>query len=339
MDCYYSFLIYADMEYKEQYCGLLSKEERSILKFISKRLSKGVRPHELIILKYLMYNKYFSVGEIERLLNEKYGLNNQLNSIKSAINYLNFTFFKKMDGSYYKDLFNSFILEIDDWDYENLFFKSNVVVINDLKNNLEYEFKISDIFKNLLENNPLFKTHFKDLVEYSLIRYESNYCGDNLKLYGKYSTEDVMMVLNWSSRVLPLNIGGYHEKDNECPIFVTYEKNDNRSESTRYPDAFIDRKYFKWMSRSKKNLSSDELQSFINCENNNVNFHLFIQKSKKDDDYYYIGKITPENPKERTIPGKNGANLPIVEFRLKLDNLIDENLYNYFIMNIYEDKE
>ena len=339
MDCYYSFLIYADSEYKKQYLGLLSKEEISILKFISKRLSKGVRPHELIILKYLMYNKYFSVREVERLLYEEYGLKNQLNSIKSAINYLNFRFFKKMDGNYHRDLFISFILKIDDWDYENLYFKSNVGVINDLKNNLDYKFTISNIFKELLENNMFFRNHIEDLIDYSLIRYKSYYCGDNLKLYGKYSTEDVMMVLNWSSRELPLNIGGYYEKDDECAIFVTYEKNDNRSESTRYPDAFIDRKYFKWMSRSKKDLSSNELQSFLNCKDNNVNFHLFIQKSKKDDDYYYIGMVTPEDPQQTTIPGKNGIDLSIVQFKLKLDNLIDEDLYNYFITTIYEDVE
>ena len=136
-----------------------------------------------------------------------------------------------------------------------------------------------------MDNNSLFKIHFKDLIDYSLKKYESNDCGNNLKLYGKYSTEDVMMFFNWSSRKLPLNIGGYHEKYNECVIFVTYEKNDNWSESTRYPDAFIDRKYFSWMSRSGKDLSSDELQSFINCENNDVNFHLFVKDFVNNLDY------------------------------------------------------
>ena len=149
-DCYYSFLIYADSDYKEKYQGLLSKKEISILKFISKRLSKGIRPHELIILKCLMYNNYFTVSEVERLLDNKYGLKNQLNSIKSAINYLNFTFFKKMDGDYHNILF-SYILKIEGLDYENLFFKSNDDVINDLENKLDYKFTISNIFKGVCQ--------------------------------------------------------------------------------------------------------------------------------------------------------------------------------------------
>lgn len=335
---YYSFLIYADNEYKKEYEGSLNDEELSILKFISKRLSRGIRPHELLILKYLMYNKYFTIKDIEKLLSTEYGLQNQLESIKSALNYLNFSFFKKMDGNYHKDLFTTFMLKIDGWDYENLFFKSDFDIINDLKNNLDYQFDISSIFKRLLSSNNLFRNHLEDLIDYSLIRYQSNYSSENnLKLYGKYTTEDVMMVLNWSSRELPLNIGGYLEKDNECPIFVTYEKNDDRSESTRYPDAFIDREYFSWMSRSRLTLSSEELYPFIHCHENDVNFHLFLQKSKKDTDYYYIGKVIPENPQETTIPGKNGVDLSIVNFKLKLQDLMDETLYNYFITNIYDD--
>lgn len=338
ISCYHSFLNYADKEYEEKYGEFLEDMEISILKFISKRLSKGVRPHELLILKYLMYNKSFTVLDIIRLLEKEYGLKNQIKSIKSALKYLNFSFFKKMDGNYHKDLFSGFMLKLDDLNYENLFFDSNEGIIEDIENNLNFEFKISEILNELLNCQGLFKKHFEDLIDYSLINYKLTYFSqDNLKLYGKYNTEDVMMVLNWSSRELPLNIGGYLEKDNECAIFVTYEKNDNRSESTKYPDEFIDRNHFSWMSRSRKNLMSDELQPFIHCNENNVNFHLFIQKSKKDKDYYYMGQVTPENPIETTIPGENGEELPIVNFKLNLFEMVDENLYNYFIFNLYED--
>ena len=334
--CYYSFLIYADKEFKDKFNGSLEDKEIAILKFISKRLSKGVRPHELLILKYLLVNKFFKVSDIVKLLKEEYNLDNQLNSIRSALRYLNFTFFKKMDGDYQRDLFTSFILKIDDFDYENLFFKTNSGVIEDLENNLDYEFSISDEFKHLIVNNSLFKSHLDDLIDYSLMRYEANYLScDDLKLYGKYATEDVMMVLNWSSRELPLNLGGYGEKDNACAIFVTYEKNDDISESTQYPDEFINRNYFRWISRSGRNFLSSDLQSFIHYKNNDVKFHLFIQKSKKDNDFYYIGQIDPENPKETKMEN-NGRKFDIVMFEFKLHNMIDENLYDYFTTSIYE---
>ena len=144
------------------------------------------------------------------------------------------------------------------------------------------------------------------------------------------------MVLNWSSRELPLNLGGYGEKDNACAIFVTYEKNDDRSESTQYPDEFIDRKHFRWVSRSGRNFSSPDLQSFINYKNNDVKFYLFVQKSKKDTDFYYIGQIDPENPKETTMENK-GRRFDIVKFEFKLHNVMNENLYDYFITRLYED--
>lgn len=338
LSCYYDFLIYADKEYKQRYEGLLSQKEIAILKFISKRLSKGTRPHELLILKYLIYNKYFTVSDIMKLLNNEYDLKNQLNSIKSALKYINFSFFKKMDGTYHRDLFTSFILKIEGLDYENLFFKSDDEKIDNLENNLDYKFHISDAFKSLLNTSELFTNHINDLLDYSLRRYDADYSSDDdLKVGGKYSTEDVMMLLNWSSRELPLNMGGYHEKDNECAIFVTYEKNDDRSDSTKYPDEFINREYFSWMSRSNKDLSSEELQPFIHCSDNNINFHLFIQKSKKDKDFYYMGKVTPESPIETTIPVGEDKELPIVNFKLKLHNIVNESLYEYFITRIYED--
>lgn len=337
MSCYYSFLIYADNEFKDEHGNSLDDKEIAVLKFISKRLSKGIRPHELLILKYLLVNNYFKASDIVRLLKEEYDLDNQLNSIRSALRYLNFSFFKKMDGDYQRDLFTSFILKIDDFDYDNLFFKSNPKVIDDLENNLDYEFSISDSFKRMIDNNYLFKNHLEDLIDYSLMRYEANYLSfDDLKLYGKYATEDVMMVLNWSSRELPLNLGGYGEKDNACAIFVTYEKNDDRSESTQYPDEFIDRKHFRWVSRSGRNFSSSDLQSFINYKNNDVKFYLFVQKSKKDADFYYIGQIDPENPKETTMEN-NGRKFDVVKFEFKLHDIMDENLYDYFITSIYED--
>ena len=91
MDCYYSFLKKADKDYDEY----LSEEEISSLKFISKNLASGKRPHELLILKSLIYNGYFSVESIEQLLKTEYDIQNDVKSIESAIDVLNLDFSKK----------------------------------------------------------------------------------------------------------------------------------------------------------------------------------------------------------------------------------------------------
>ena len=85
MDSYYSFLKKADKDYDEY----LSEEEISSLKFISKNLASGKRPHELLILKSLIYNGYFSVESIEHLLKAEYDIQNDVKSIESAIDVLN----------------------------------------------------------------------------------------------------------------------------------------------------------------------------------------------------------------------------------------------------------
>lgn len=337
VDCYHNFLIDTDKQYKEEFSEFLSDKEIALLKFVSKRLSNGIRPHELIILKSLMYNKYFLYSQVVTMLDEEYSLKNQHDSIKSALNYLNLSFYKKMDGNYQNDLFSS-ILKIDGLDYENLFFKSDFNIINNLEENLNYQFQISDEFNKFLTTNSLFRDHFEDLINFALLRYESQYsCGSDLKLYSKYTTEDVMRVLNWSSRVLPLNMGGHEVQDNAGAIFVTYEKNDDRSESTKYPDLFIDRTCLDWTSTNPRYMSSPDLIDFINYQNNETEFYLFVQKSKNDSDFYFVGKVDPIEPKEITIPSDNGAVTPVVNFKLKLHDPLDEKLYDYFITDLYSD--
>ena len=55
---------------EEDYNSYLTDEENASLKFISSKLIKAIRPHELVILKCLKYNGYFTVGSVETLLKE-----------------------------------------------------------------------------------------------------------------------------------------------------------------------------------------------------------------------------------------------------------------------------
>ena len=68
---YHDFLEEVDDDYISQIEG------GDYLKFISKKLIKGIRPHELIILECLKYNRYFTVQQIERCLKDNFGLKNQ----------------------------------------------------------------------------------------------------------------------------------------------------------------------------------------------------------------------------------------------------------------------
>ena len=324
---YHKFLEYAE----DDYTGYLSDEENASLKFISSKIIKAIRPHEIAILKCLKYNGYFTINTIERILKEKYGLSNQFESVKGAVNFLSTQFYKKeTSDDYQANTVTSCIGKFSDEFYQNMFFKSpDLNVLKNLKDNKDYKFEISHYFKGCLANNTYLK-HLEDALDYGLLKYENVYLDKNpFKLYEKYSREDVLRLLNWKHFMNGQNIGGYKIKYNTCPIFVTYNKKEDISETINYEDQFIDRETFSWMSRNNRRTSSPELEPLINY--NGINTLLFIQKSNDEGiEFYYIGKLTPldYNQVYRTI---NDKKQPIVNFKFKIENEVKDELFSYFV--------
>lgn len=185
-----------------------------------------------------------------------------------------------------------------------------------------------------LFNNTRFVNEMKCLVRYGLRRYEDlfkNHDEDNLVLYEKYSRKDVCRILNWehddSSTVY-----GYRIKHNTCPIFVTYEKKEDIANSTKYEDQFINNQLFSWMTRSKVSLESPESQKIINYQKNGLKIYLFIKKSDGEGtDFYYMGKVAPIEYQQTEIENDKGQKLPIMNFKMKLEHAVREDIYEYFV--------
>lgn len=316
---YHDFLSEIDDDYKSHIDNL------DHLKFISKKLLKGIRPHELIILECLKYNKYFTVSQIERCLKENFNLDNQFDSIRGAINFLSLNFYLKEKGEGYQANTIEKIIE----NPENLFFKFSDEIYRDLKNNRDYRFEISDTFGEAL-TSQVFADHLNDALKYGFFKYENVYASQSdFKLYEKYSREDVLRIMNWDRFMNGQNIGGYKIKYDTCPIFVTYNKSEDISETINYEDHFIDKNTFNWMSRNNRKTSSPELEPLINY--NGVDTQLFIQKSNDEGiEFYYIGKLTPLTYRQvyRNIGGKDQ---PIVNFKFKIHTEVKDELYSYFV--------
>ena len=321
---YHDFLDFVDEDYE----STLTEEELATLRFISKKLIKGIRPHELVILSCLKYNKYFTVNQVEKCLKDRYDLENQFEAIKSAINVLSMNFYRKETSDDYQANTIQFVTD-EDIDIENLFFNFNGDIYKDLKNNKDYKFEASGLFKNCIVNST-YLAHFDDAIKYGFFKYETVYGDENpFKLYEKYSREDVLRLLNWERFMNGQNIGGYKIKYDTCPIFVTYNKAEDISETINYEDHFISKDTFNWMSRNNRKTSSPELEPLINY--NGVNTQLFIQKSNDEGiEFYYIGKLTPITYKQvyRNI---NGKDQPIVNFKFKIENEVKDELYSYFV--------
>ena len=295
--CYLDFLA----KVEDDFTNPLSEDEANSLKFISKNLADGKRPHEILILKCLALNKSFKEDKISDLLNDMYGLKDQSKSIESAIRLLQLDFFTDNEKARYM---------------HTSFFNQN--------------YQISEDFAGCIEN-PTYRSHLDDVLDFALMRYEHIYkSGSELKLYEKYSRKDVCRLLNWphddSSTMY-----GYRVKHNTCPIFVTYEKNEDISESTKYEDRFITKETFSWMTRSRVRLTSKEAQAIINHDETDLGMYLFVKKSDDEGkDFYYMGEVEPIGQRETTINDNRGNELPIVNFRLKLETPVKDELYSYF---------
>lgn len=288
---------------------MFGDREEAILEFISS-LVNGKRVHELLMLKCILNNEKMSPDTYRELLEEKGEIYREVDYV-SALNVLGKVF---VNAPSEKKRYSN--IEFISMDYA--------------KNGM---LRRASAFYSLFSNNA-FVNEVESLVKYGLKRYEDlfkNHDEDNLVLYEKYSRKDVCRILNWehddSSTVY-----GYRIKHNTCPIFVTYEKKDDIANSTKYEDQFINNQLFSWMTRSKVSLESPESQKIINYSKIGLKIYLFIKKSDGEGtDFYYMGKVSPIDYMQTEIENDNGQKLPIMNFKMKLEHSVREDIYEYFV--------
>lgn len=288
---------------------MFGDREEAILEFISS-LVNGKRVHELLMLKCILNNEKMSPDTYRELLEEKGEIYREADYV-SALNVLGKVF---VNAPSEKKRYSN--IEFISMDYA----KNGIL-------------RRASAFYSLFSNNA-FVNEVESLVKYGLKRYEDlfkNHDEDNLVLYEKYSRKDVCRILNWehddSSTVY-----GYRIKHNTCPIFVTYEKKDDIANSTKYEDQFINNQLFSWMTRSKVSLESPESQKIINYSKIGLKIYLFIKKSDGEGtDFYYMGKVSPIDYMQTEIENDNGQKLPIMNFKMKLEHSVREDIYEYFV--------
>ncbi|MCR4939323.1 MAG: DEAD/DEAH box helicase [Treponemataceae bacterium] len=305
---YYEFLKKMDKEYTD-----LESKHRTSLQFISLEFAHGFRMHELLLLKLLIESDKIP---FEKYLQELAQRNVTIKpNIKQILIVLSKDYYRQDDQRKYGEI--SYVS-----------FDSNSTT-----------FTKTDFFRQLLQNE-LYKNHLLDLLEYGMnkatIKDEEVYGDDGLIYYRKYSRKDVFKIMNFDKDQNPQNVGGYiiQEVDGrkKCPVFVTYEKAEDISSSTKYKDYFIDNTRFNWMSKNKRYLNSPDVEAILNQEKNDIQIELFIKKDDNEGtDFYYIGKmLTDYDSKEQTeIPNEKGQMLPVVNLQFDIVPSVPQSLYNY----------
>ncbi len=311
---YYKFLV----KYEKDYLIRLNKTEEIIVEYVSKKLASGKRVHELLLLKQLLSDATNNTSNpviktLEHELKENYGLSMSDTQKKNVANMMT----------------TDFLVSGQKKTYEDCIFIEYTPVSND--------YAIAKSFLKLLKNDDFYQI-LNELVEFGISRYERDYksCYEdtNLVLYKKYTYEDVCRLLNWETNEVATNIGGYkyNEKTKTYPIFINYEKDDSISETTKYEDRFVDSSTLIAISKSRRNINSNDVQNMLKSKERGITVELFVRKNKDDKiskEFYYLGHMTATgNASEFTMSNTDAT---AVEIEWKLNEPVREDIYNYIV--------
>ncbi len=300
---YHEFLI----KYEKQYKLRFDEEKDEIIKFISKKLAIGKRPHELLALKAILHGDSRPLENLGQILKQEYGINITDITLKNVSNVLTNEFATGLS----KNTFKAAIF-------------------------LEDEHPAKRFLEHI--ENVSFREHLIELIEYGLHRnkkyYSDRYMNTSFCMYKKYSYEDVCRLLEWERGEVSLNIGGYKydEKSKTYPVFINYHKSADIGSSIKYEDRFLSQSKIIGISKSGRSLASNDVETALNSTDLGIRMELFIRKNKDDKtskEFYYLGRITPSGEAQEFLMEEAGKTA--VEITYHLETPVREDLYEYIM--------
>ncbi len=281
----------------------LDVKQQNHLAFFSKEILNGKRIEEGLLLAELMANKEVRIEDLSSTVYNKYGYKPSEKTWSSAVRNLN-------------GLFSTTIVRN----------KYNII---EQIGQVGSKIYIEEAYRQFLISEPL-AYYLNDMIRYSNARFTKDYSKDKFRdgflLNAKYGRKDVCRILNWE-RNEEGTLFGYRIKYNTCPMFVTYNKEEDISATTKYRDEFINAHQFSWMTRNRVTLESTEVKQIKDPD---VRKLLFVKKSDGEGtDFYYLGDVQPLECHQTTILSDKNKELPIVNIYFQMEDSVNESLYNY----------
>lgn len=195
------------------------------------------------------------------------------------------------------------------------------------------EWRVREAFARVLKN-PDFAEHLNELLAFVKNRYRAVYQGGDhdtqLKLYERYTYEDVCRLLNWEQNMTAQNIGGYfYDKVTKTlPVFVNYEKSDG---AIAYEDRFVSETHLVALSKTKRSVTSPDAAHIFkrHPEDAPNKIYLFVRKNKDDKEaksFYFLGEI---NAQDEPIPVELADGQKAFEINYRLREPVREDIYAY----------
>jgi len=310
---YYNFLI----SQEDSFQGILNVDEVKLLELFSNEINNAIRVEESLILKLILEKGQTDFEEVKSTIFDQFGYITSDEILVSSLRNIDFEFITENSN-------DSKVSVKEKYNYNILRIKDNEIKFHD-----DFVFRLK---------KPEFRKFLQDNVEYSIQSFKSTFDKDKyvkgFVLYHKYSRKDVFRLLNWDQNPIAQNVGGYIlSKDRtNCPIFVTYQKEDTISNSIKYEDQFLNKNEFQWMTKSKRTLISPEVVAIQN--NNDLRLPLFVKKSNDEGiDFYFIGDLTPIETKDsfvqENMKDDSGKNVPVVKIQFAVNPPVEDVLYDY----------
>lgn len=299
---YWEFLVRVKKETQ-----LPTADENAFLTFLDKELLNGLRPHELLLIRQLLKKDCVSVEEFRALLGvyspqqKAQGLGSI--ALQSVSRILDLSFFTSSERAKYGKL------PLANFD-------------NDC-------FTISSKLRECYDSSPLFARHVDDVIETGLRSNREHYKSQGNLISGKqYSRKDVCRMLNWETNQYSTMYGySANEVTKTCPIFITYHKADDISDSTKYEDKFDSPSAISWFTKSNRRLNSKIEARIVSGD---YTLEVFVKKDDAEGNgFHYLGQAHSRDAVETTIPTAKKP-IPIVNMRLDLMNPVSPGLYEYF---------
>lgn len=308
LGCYHKLLAGVEKEYNVDF----SDNEVVYLQFISKRLADGKRPTELLVLRELMrgHSGHDELIECLRCSDKLSGL-------------------EEFSPEFYERELES-TRRIFSLEFLDNAAKSHLLPVVEANG-----WAFAPMFSACLED-PEFAKQVGEVVDFGLDLAKKEYAhtfDPNIRLCigERYTRADFCRLVCWDKDEHG-TINGYSFKTNDWPIFVTYHKSDDASQSVRYEDEFESPSRFIWFSQNNRSFESKDYAKLRSFDASVQRIHLFVKKDDSEgSDHYYLGTLSfdPADVTEEKRPNANGDPAPILRVPFTLNQAVARETYRY----------